>query len=381
MPAAGDYVELHAHSAYSFLDGASSPEELAAAASVHGYGAVALTDHDGIWGAMEFAHACKGLGVRAIVGAEMNVVDERAEPAHLTLLVQDRTGYRNLCRLITLAHEGTRANPREPQPPALSLEALDRHSEGIVCLSGCAREGPLARAIERGDLTAAERAGRRLLGMFGAERFRVELQRPFWRRDRERNRALASLAQRLGVECVATGNVHSHHPDRARLQDAFTAVRLHSTLDQTEPERRGNASSVMASPQEMAERFAASHPGAVAETARVAERLEFDLTRDLGYRYPGAEDPDADRKLAELCRARLDARYAGTPERGEAEPRLQEELRVIRTLGLSGFFLLHHELLELAREVAVEVRGRARCVRCCRRAAVAARASARSSVT
>src|ERR687891_1646685 len=98
------YVELHAHSAYSFLDGASTPEELAAAAAVHGYSAVALTDHDGVWGTMEFAHACKGLGIRAITGAEVTLDDG----SHLTLLAENRAGYRNLCRLLTRAHAHTR---------------------------------------------------------------------------------------------------------------------------------------------------------------------------------------------------------------------------------------------------------------------------------
>jgi len=338
------YAELHAHSAYSFLDGASSPEEMAAAAAVHGYPAVALTDHDGLYGSMEFAHACKGLGVKAITGAEVTIKDERDEPAHLTLLAQDRTGYSNLCRLLTAAHAHTRQNPRERTAPHATVEQVAEHAEGVVCLSGCARDG------------AAARHGRQLLAAFGRERFRIELQRPFWRRDRARNRTLARLAEQLGVPCVATGNVHSHHPDRARLQDAFVAVRLLSTIDQTEPQRRGNGTSVMASPSEMAARFA-DHPEAVAETARIAERIEFDLTRDLGYRYPGAEDSEADRKLAELCGARLYERYPHNGENGEARARLEQELGVIRKLGLSGFFLLHHDMLELAREVAVEVRG------------------------
>ncbi len=334
------YAELHAHSAYSFLDGASSPEEMAAAAAVHGYEAVALTDHDGLWGSMEFAQACKGLGVKAITGTELTLNDG----AHLTLLAADRTGYSNLCRLLTAAHAHTRANPRERTPPHATLEQVEQHADGLLCLSGCARDG------------AAERHGPRLLAAFGRERFRVELQRPFWRRDRARNRMLAQLAERLRVPCVATGNVHSHHPDRARLQDAFVAVRLLSGLDQTEPQRRGNSTSVMVSPAGMAARFP-DHPEAVAESARLAERIEFDLTRDLGYRYPGAEDPGADRKLAELCGARLYERYPHNGENGEARARLEEELRVIRKLGLSGFFLLHHDMLELAREVAVEVRG------------------------
>jgi error-prone DNA polymerase len=345
------YVELHAHSAYSFLDGASTPEEMLAAAAVHGYPALALTDHDGLWGAMEFAQAGQGLGIKAITGAELTLTDG----SHLTLLVENRDGYRNLCRLVTLAHADTRANPREPTPPRISLDQLERHSDGLVCLSGCARDGLLARRMETGVLHQAERLGRRLVAAFGADRFRIELQRPFWRHDRVRNRALAQLASRLGVAVVATGNVHAHHPDRARLQDALVAVRLRSSLDETEPERRGNASAVMVTPEEMAARFR-DHPGAVAETARVAERLEFDLTRDLGYRYPGSEDPDAGRKLAELCRARIGARYPGDGD--EAHARLDEELRVIGALGLSGFFLLHHDLLELAREVAVEVRDR-----------------------
>src|SRR5206468_4080264 len=178
--------------------------------------------------------------------------------------------------------------------------------------------GLLVRRTEAGAPHRAELFGRRLAAAFGAERFHVELQRPFWRRDRARNRALAELAARLGVPCVATGNVHAHHLDRARLQDALVAVRLRSSLDQTEPERRGNAISVMASPAEMAARFR-DHPDAVTESARLAERLEFDLTRDLGYRYPGSEDPDADRKLAELCQARLEQRYGS--ERSEGRRR------------------------------------------------------------
>ncbi len=354
---ARDYVELHAHSAYSFLDGASTPEELLAAAAVHGYPALALTDHDGLWGAMEFGQAAKGLGIKAITGAELTIEEPRAAPAHLTLLVQDRAGYRNLCRLVTQAHAGTRTNPREPLPPSVSLERVEHHAEGLVCLSGCARDGLLTRPIETGALREAERLGQRLRSAFGPERFRIELQRPLWRRDRARNRVLAQLAAQLGIPCVATGNVHSHHPDRARLQDALVAVRLRASLDQTEPERRGNATSVLAPPEAMSERFR-DHPAAVSETARLAERLEFDLTRDLGYRYPGSQDPGADRKLAELCKVKLKERYPGTSEQSEASARLDEELRVIRALGLSGFFLLHHDLLELAREVAAEVRGR-----------------------
>ena len=243
-----------------------------------------------------------------------------------------------------------------PSPPSLPLESLLERSAGLVCLSGCVREGAAAGNLERGAARRAEALARRLLAGFGRERFLIELQRPFWRRDRARNRRLAELADLIGVATVATGNVHAHDRRRAELQDAFVAVRAHTVLEESEPERRGNSSSVLASPAEMAARFA-DHPGAVAQTARLAERLRFDVRHELGYRYPGSEDPEADLALAEICRGRLELRYAGMRERPEAERRLEEELRVIRGLGLSGFFLLHFDLLELAREVAAEVRG------------------------
>jgi len=353
------YVELHSHSAYSFLDGASLPVELAAVAVEQGYPAMALTDHDGLYGAMEFAQAAKPLGLRAITGAEVTLDDGH----HLTLLCETSQGYRNLCRLITRAHEGTRVKPAEPTSPKVSLEDVERHAKGLVCLSGCARDGALAGRVERREHEAAAAMGRRLVEMFGREGFRVELQRPFARHDRRRNRLLAELAERLGVPCVATGNAHAHVRGRVPLQDAMVAVRLGTTLDESEPGRRGNASHVLAPPEAMTARFP-DYPDAVEESGRLAERLEFDITRDLGYRYPGSEDGSADRKLAEICGQRLIERYRNGGNRGgrssnlsEAQARLEEELRIIRVLKLSGFFLLHRDMLELAREVAVEVRG------------------------
>jgi len=354
--AGSPYIELHAHSAFSFLDGASTPLELATAAAALDYPAFALTDHDGIWGSMEFVQACKGLGVRAITGAELTV-RAGSRDLHLTLLVESATGYRNLCRLLTAAHSHTRSNTgRIAEQPWATLEQVEEHAEGLVCLSGCARDGAVTGAWERGNTAEGERLARRLLAAFGPDRFRVELQRPYWRHDRARNRWLELVASRLGVTCVATGNVHAHSRRRARLQDAFVAVGRSETLEESESSRRGNRSSALVSSEEMAARFD-EHPEAVAETVRLAERLQFDLTTDLGYRYP--EHDDADNQLAGLCADRLAEAYRGKRHRGEAEARLTEELGTIRHLCLSGFFLLHHELLELAREVAVEVRGRA----------------------
>jgi error-prone DNA polymerase len=337
------YVELHCHSAYSFLDGASQPEELLVAALRHGHGAIALTDHDSLSGSMEFAQGAKALGIKAIHGAEVTLDDER----HLTLLVRDATGWRNLCRLLTKAHAHTRdGHQRDRTEPAISLDAVEEHRGGLVCLSGCATHG-----------VRDEPTMRRLLATFGRENLRVELQRPLGRHDRALNRGLSGLAERLSIATVATGNVHAHTDERAYLQDAFVAIREHTTLDASEPLRRGNHAHVLTTPQAMAARFA-DHPEAVAATERLADTLTFDLTEDLGYRYPGAEDAGAGRALAEICQARFDERYPrGSGHRAEASIRLEEELRVIDALGLAGFFVLHREILELAREIAVQVRG------------------------
>src|SRR4051794_35108688 len=277
------YVELHAHSAFSFLDGASSPDELAATAAELGYEAMALTDHNGVSGSMEFALAAQPLGLRAIHGVEIDVLDEsgagsldgaprgalgggrssgggrggdavarsvgplgggRAGPPtpHVTLLVETSEGWRNLCRIVTRAHVHDR-DPHEP-PPAVPLETLEEHAAGLVCLSGCADHG-----------VHDEPTLRRLLAAFGPGHLRVEVQRPFQRHDRARNRALAALARGLGVPAVATGNVHAHARSRAPLQDAFVALRHHLTLDASEPVRRGNTAHVLAPAAAMAARF------------------------------------------------------------------------------------------------------------------------------
>ena len=238
----------------------------------------------------------------------------------------------------------------------MSLEALEEYTEGLICLSGCACKGAVAGTWERGDAEAATDLAKRLRQAFGCDHFRIELQRPYAPHDRARNRWLSDLAERLGVACVASGDVHSHASRRAYLQDAMVAVRLGKSLDEAEPQLRGNHSSVFEPPQAMARRFF-RHPEAVAEALRLVDRLNFDLTTELDYRYPGAEDPQANQKLAAMCWTALAERYASSSNCREARSRLANELEMIGGLGLSGFFLLHAEVVALAREVALEVRG------------------------
>jgi error-prone DNA polymerase len=344
------YVELHCHSAYSFLDGASQPEELAARAAELGYEALALTDHDGVYGSLEFAHAAKAFGVRPITGAEVTL----AGGAHVTLLVESRRGYANLCRLLTTAHAGTRRpghEGREPLPPSVSLEAVMEASAGLVCLSGCARRG-----LGLLDPNAAAR----LAGAFGRDRFFVELQRPFERGDARRLGLLRDLAEHLGVQTVATGDIHAHHPRRTLLQDVLVAIRCRTSLEGCEPERRGNRESYLRAPEEMLERFGFDR-AAAERSGALAERLEFDLTEELGYRYPDFSDRSepAIRQLAAICHAAVRERYgpSDTVSQAQARDRLESELALIEELGLAGFFLLHHEVLEIARECARDVRG------------------------
>jgi error-prone DNA polymerase len=345
------YVELHAHSAYSFLDGASHPHELINRAGELGHSALALTDHDSVGGAMELAMSALDSPVRAIFGAEVTVEAPVCTPGesyrHVTLLVRDNVGWSNLCRLLTRAHAHTRDSAdRHAGQPFVPLEQVQEHAEGLVCLTGSAEHG-----IED------EPTARRLLDAFTPERLRVELQRPYARGDKLRNRSRERLAHRLGVRTVATGDVHAHTRERALLQHAFVAIRHGLTLDGSEVQRRPNDTHVLARPQAMAQRLC-DYPDAVAESVRLAETLTFNLTGDLGYRYPGSDSTEATRELAEVCHAQFTGRYPrGSPNHAAAAGRLEQELQVIDKLGLSGFFLLHHEILELAREVAVEVRG------------------------
>ena len=345
------YIELHCHSAFSFLDGASLPEQLALTASQLGYAGLALTDHNGLYGSLAFAHEAKQLGLQAITGAELTLRDG----SHVTLLAETPDGYANLCRLITEAHLGS-ADRRDPRLDFASLEA--RHA-GLIVLSGC-RTGLLPRILMHEGVTAARAFAERCRAVFGAERFYVELQRNYVRGDRALTRSLMDVADAARLGVVASGNVHYHVRARHRLHDVLTAIRHRTTLDGSHGVRRPNSEFYLRPPAEVAELFA-DCPDAVANTLALAERCRaFDLTRDLGYGFPdfrGADRSPAPQALAELCRARFDERYpAGSEPRGEAERRLAEELTLIEHHRLSGFFLVYHDLFDLAREVAADVR-------------------------
>ena len=346
-----DAVELHCHSAFSFLDGASLPEQLVLEAAHLGYEALALTDHNGVYGSMAFAQAARQHGLQPITGAEVTLLDG----SHVTLLAENPRGYGNLCRLLTETHLGR----TDRLDPRLDFASLETRHEGLIVLSGC-RTGLLPTVLQREGRAAARRLAERCRAVFGPEGFVVELQRNHVQGDRVLTAALCEVADDAGLGVVATGDVHYHRRERHRLHDVLVAIRHRATLDGSHGVRRPNNEFALRPPDGVAALFA-DRPDAVARSGEIAARCRaFDLTQDLGYVFPdfsGASHTPAPRALAELCAARRDERYPeGSLHRVESERRLAEELRLIEHHGLSGFFLVYHDLFDLAREVGADVR-------------------------
>src|SRR6266851_1397811 len=373
-------IELHLHTCYSFLEGASLPEEMALEAAQLGYRALAITDHDGLHGAMEFAQACAAAGIQPITGVELTLqrglLDEPSGPVHLTLLAENEHGYANLCRLITLAHRNTRSwepdathiPAEDPRPALLDPANFNGLTNGLIVLSGC-RGGELSRLIDRDRFEQAEQALLRLRELFGAKNTFVELQHNLVQGDTRRLARLAQLAERVGVPSVATGNVHYHQRARHRLQDAMVAVKHRSTLESSHRVRRPNSEFFLRPPQIMAELFGA-YPHAIASAQQIAERCAaFNLAnhRDLGYDFPdftrkeGEHESSADDVLAAFCARKFEERYP--PDRTDADLRakaqrqLADELKLVGKHKLGGFFLIYRDLQEQATEVAQKVRG------------------------
>ena len=370
------YIELHAHSAFSFLDGASTPTELAAAAAELGYPALALTDHDGIWGSMEFAHACQGLGVRPITGAELTVQVDRglsrnaaASPAvqWLLALVHPIPRHPRQLRRTSPCWSKTRRIPQslpvadcprahagrhgaDPSQPWATVEQLEAHAEGLVCLSGCARDGALAGAWERGDPAGGEQLGAAAArGLRAASASGSSCSGPT---------GATTGPATAGSSCSPRGSA-SPPGDRQRPlpqpRSRPPAGRLRRGPAGTDP---GGVRAAAARQPQLGAGLAGGDGGALRRAPRGGRR-------DAAARRAAALRPHHRARLP-LPRARttpiapspssaatrLIERYAGERGRGEAEARLGQELATIRHLGLSGFFLLHHDLLELAREVA-----------------------------
>jgi len=343
---AGDlpYVELHARSAFSFLRGASLPEELAGACAALDMPAMALTDRDGVYGSPRFHFAAKKAGIRAHVGAEVTATDGTVYP----LLVRNRTGYQNLCRLITRMKLRAKKYEGAARP-----EEIAEYAEGLVCLTGGA-DGPLAKAIQAGK---GRECLERLVAAFGRENVYAELQRHMNREEEARNQAVVELARAARIPLLATNGVCHATAAEREILDVFTAIRNKVTLETAGRLLTGNAERYLKPAAEMARLFA-DLPEAIANTAELSSRLEFELT-DLGYEFPKYPVPPGetmDSFLRKLTEEGARQRYRPYHER--ARRQIERELALIEKLKLSGYFLIVWDIVRFCREQGILVQGR-----------------------
>jgi error-prone DNA polymerase len=335
-----DYVELHCHSYYSLLDGTSSPEALVERAAALGMPALALTDHDGIYGAPAFARTAREAGVHAIFGAELTLHDD----SHLTLLVENATGWANLCALITAGrHNADKGSAKLP------AGVLEGHTTGLIALSGC-RQGRIARALLHGDRKMAFQATHDLHDLFGAAHFFIEMQQHYLPDDRWLKCELLALSARLNLPYVATNNVHYASREQHRLQDVLVSIRENTPLDHA-LNLRPNSEYFLKSGDELAPLFA-DCPEALINTVRIAQRCQFTLDDGL-QSLPLIATPDgmtADDYLRHLCSNR------NLTEREQTQ--LEYELNIIHASGLSNYFLVVWDIVRFAREQDILCQGR-----------------------
>jgi len=353
------YVELHARSAFSFLEGASAPEELAEACAEHGMAAMALADRDGVYGAPRFHLAMTKRKIRAHIGAEVTAAESKpsrtgktaAANWRYTVLVESRAGYQNLCRLITRMK--MRAAKGEGCAAAEEIAELN---SGLICLTG-GDEGPLAYALERGGVAAATERVQELCRAFGRDNVYVELQRHFSRREEARNHAAVEIARNLKLPLLATNGISYARPQRREVLDVFTCIRHHRTLETAGRLLSRNAERYCKTHAEMEQLFA-DLPEAIANTERLSSRLKFTLN-DLGYEFPKYPVPGGGSQMDFLRQRTLDGmiwRYSANDEK--ARRQIERELALIEKLDLSGYFLIVWDIVRFCREKGILVQGR-----------------------
>jgi error-prone DNA polymerase len=346
------YIELHAASAFSFLQGASLPETLIERAAALGYPALALLDADGVYGAPRFHKAAKQAGLRAIIGAELTISGSGTwdpgsrVPAlwRLPVLVASAEGYKNLCRLVT------RMKLRAPKGEgALTLEEFDGFTTGLVALAG----RPVLDTRHHGVGGLLDR----LVGLFGRANVCVELQRHLLRDEECENAALTELAHGFRVPVVATNDVRCATPADRPLFDVLTCVRHHTTLDAAGRRLARNAERYLKSPEVMTELFS-DRPDALAGTMVLAERLEYTMA-DLGYRFPIYPVPLGETAASFLRHiTEVGARDRYRPYHDKARAQISRELDLIEKLDLAGYFLIVWDIVNYCRQQNILVQGR-----------------------
>jgi error-prone DNA polymerase len=362
------YIEFHARSAFSFLEGASLPEDLVSTCANLNLPAMALLDRDGVYGAPRFYMAAKKAGIQAHIGAEIEITafcgaseprsrhPERSEGSfRLPLVVCSRLGYQNLCRLIT------KMKLRAPKNEGAVFEdELCEHAAGLICLTG-GDDGPLASALAHGGIQEAWHSVEHLTEIFGRGNVYVELQRHFHRQQEARNHAAIEIAHSLQLPLLATNGVCYAAPRERQVCDVFTALRHHRTLATAGRLLARNSERYLKSPQAMAELFA-DLPEAIANTTELSARLEFTL-EDLGYEFPKYPVPAGESMMSflrERTREGFEQRYgrAAADLKTRARRQIERELILIEKLALAGYFLIVWDLVRFCREQNILVQGR-----------------------
>jgi error-prone DNA polymerase len=372
------YVELHARSAFSFLRGAATPEELIAVCSELNMPAMALLDNDGVYGAARFHLAAQKVGIKAHIGAELTVRSQTSEVRSqkpkgkveqtfvVPLLIRNRAGYKNLCRLITLMKMRV---PKHAKPGecAITLDELAAYADGLVCLTG-AEDGPLfsdglgagvacARGGQRPPLNI--QAAERLIEIFGRENVYAELQRHFNRAEEARNHAVIEIARKLKLSLLATNGLCYATRVQRQVADVFTCIRNHVRLETGGRLLSINSERFVKSPKEMAELFA-DLPEAIANTVELSSRLEFTL-KDLGYEFPKYPVPP-DETMTSFLRKRTyegaHLRYGRNGQFARAQKQIEHELKLIEKLKLEGYFLIVWDIVEFCKRQGILIQGR-----------------------
>ena len=360
------YVELHACSAFSFLRGGSFPEQLTEVAAELEMLAMALLDRNGVYGGQRFSVAAREHNVRPIIGAELSMEDG----AVLPVLVENRTGYKNLCELLTQAHLRSEKNKC-----AVQWNEISEFTEGLIALFGSGSAGGppaspggspgencLRRAAANGTPAACASQNKQnraqfLIDAFGRENVYVEIQRHFVRGEQQINRQLVDLAHANQLPILATNGVQYARPYGREVLDVFTCIREHTHLDAAGKLLTQNAERHLKSDREMRELFR-DLPEAIDNTARLAERLTFSL-ENLGYEFPDFPVP-AGHSMDSFLRTIV---WFGAQQRYDAvsakvKRQIEEELALIRKLRFPGYFLIVWDIINFCREHNVMVQGR-----------------------
>ncbi len=342
------YVELHSRSAFSFLEGASLPESLISACAELQMPAMALLDRNGFYGSPRFHMAAKQCKIKAHVGAEVSL----AGGGNYPLLVQSRTGYRNLCRLMTTTKLRTKKNT----VATAELAELQDHAAGLICLTGDVN-GPLAHALEKDGTEGGRRLLQQLIATFGRENVYVELQRHADRFQESRNQAAIGLAREHHLPLLATNGVCYATSDERQVADVFTCIKHKRRLDTAGRLLSRNSQRYLRNAEEMTRLFS-DLPEAIANTSELSSRLEFTLEK-LGYefpRYPVPEDETMDSFLRKRTWDGARCRYRPVSKR--VREQLDKELALIEKLKLAGYFLIVWDLVCFCERNGILVQGR-----------------------